>query len=217
MAQSKGNLNCGCHRHFWALLTSRWVKTRDNKPSRGCRVWCGGYHCNWQFAIAQVEIYFDGECDNVGPFICTAFGPEVYSWAFLLLAFLARAGIDWRIGLVDDIAGCRTLKHCSASQLPASHHFSSLLDTVMRKFKVHSTAYATCGQRRTDSGRRTSVWLWLWLSSSDSLLSCLLAVLSTRCQCASVWLITKAPARHWNCSKVDCGEGCYRSWASPGR
>lgn len=55
----------------------------------------GVYHCNWQFAIAQVEIYFDGECDNVGPFICTAFGPEFYGRAFLLLAFLARAGIDW--------------------------------------------------------------------------------------------------------------------------
>lgn len=60
-----------------------------------CRGRRGLYHCNWQFAIAQVEIYFDGECDNVGPFICTAFGPEFYSRAFLLLAFLARAGIDW--------------------------------------------------------------------------------------------------------------------------
>lgn len=117
-----------------------------------------GYHCNWQFAIAQVEIYFDGECDNVGPFICTAFGPEFYSRAFLLLAFLARAGIDWRIGLVDDIAGCRTLKHCSASQLPPPLPFTTLLYSTLSceslKFIRLHMRHADSGERTTDEGHR---------------------------------------------------------------
>lgn len=136
---------------LWALLTSRWVKTRDNKPTRGCRVQCvgGGGGCiiaignlqlhRWKF-ISMASAIMSGHL-FARPSGRSFIAEHFFFWHFWLALALT--------GLVDDIAGCRTLKHSSPPPFPLPH---SLLDTVMRKFKVHSTAYATCGQRTADEG-----------------------------------------------------------------
>jgi len=47
-----------------------------------------------QFAIAQVEIYFDGKCDNAGPFIFTTLRTGTLGLRVASLASLA--GISWQ-------------------------------------------------------------------------------------------------------------------------